>query len=231
MRKKTPESWSIRIVLLAFPHCSALLVWFAQCCCFGLLRSLQSAGLMLSLNLAPLTSVCHCFVPCGCFWFTTIGSQILEPLSAVFAASWRNRKGWLVLGEGQSPQYWSWQSAVLSQLAPFLSKRGEKKGAIPRVCCFSLPQNYTAQQWCAWYRTATQPCPHSPKAPPPASKFRTFRKSPLRSLGPTFSLAGLTLKLCQVAQSFLLIFSISRNGNFIATYFNVQPPSLWYFFL
>lgn len=113
----------------------------------------------------------------------------------------------------------------------FPEQEREKKGAIPRVCCFSLPQNHAAQQWYAWYRTATQPCPHSPKAPPPASKFRTFRKSPLRSLGPTFSSAGLTLKLCQVAQSFLLIFSISRNGNFIATYFNVQPPSLIFFLI
>lgn len=75
---------------------TAPLCWFnsTQCCCFGLLRSLHSAGFMLSLDSAPLTSVCQCFVSCGRFWFKTIGSQILEPLSAVFDVSWRNRKEW-----------------------------------------------------------------------------------------------------------------------------------------
>lgn len=48
---------------------TALLCWFhsAQCCCSGLLRSLHSAALMLSLASALLTPVCQCFVSCGCF--------------------------------------------------------------------------------------------------------------------------------------------------------------------
>lgn len=132
-------------------HCSAHLQtarlhWFNSLwhCCFGpvCLALLDSAGAQLRLiSLLSLGWVCGFLEMCH-------GSDVFSAWSGIL---WRTRRA--AAGEVQSPQWWSWW-------LPQGRNGAKQQSSVLRLFFNSLK----CLEWCrGWYRTASQPHPHSSK--------------------------------------------------------------------